>query len=101
MRAVRAVLAELQNAGIVAALDEPERGGAWQLGRPAERIAVIDVLGALRGGREPSRGDPAVSRSVEGLLAELAEGESKAAGGQTLADVLTRIPPEDAAESGG
>jgi cysteine desulfurase len=97
VRAVRAVLAELQSARIVAALDDAEKGGAWQLGRPAERIQVIDVLASLRGGREPSRGDPVISRSVEALLAELAEGESKAAGGQTLADVLTRIPSEDAA----
>ncbi len=100
VRTVRAVLAALQARRIVAALDGAEREDGWQLGRPAERIQVVDVLAALRGPREPLRGDPSVVHSVDGLLAELAEGEAKAAAGQTLADVLSHIPPSDAPPPG-
>jgi membrane protein len=93
VRTVRAVLAGLQARRIVAPLDGSERQGGWQPGRPAEQIQVIDVLAARRGPREAIRGDAGVTRSVEALLAELGEGEAKAAGGQTLADVLARIAP--------
>jgi len=49
-------------------------------------------LTALRGPREPLMGEAAVNRTVETLLAELAEGEARAAGGQSLADLLAQIP---------
>ncbi len=92
VRTVRSVLAALQARRIVVALDGSEREDSWQLGRAAERVQLLDVLAILRGPREPSRGDARVTASVESLLAELAEGEAKAAGGQTLADLLARIP---------
>jgi hypothetical protein len=53
------------------------------------------VLAALRGSREPVAGDVVVTQTVERLLAELAEGEAKAAAGQSLAQVLASIPPAE------
>jgi membrane protein len=93
VRTVRDVLRTLQQAQIVAALEGSEREDAYQLGRPAERIAVVAVLAALRGSRERLTGAAAMNRTVETLLEELAEGEAKAAGGQSLADLLAQIPP--------
>ncbi len=97
VRTIRSVVSELQESRIVATLDVSVREDGLQLGRPAERITLVDVLAALRGGRLPSRGDPALSRVVEAALGELAEAEAKAAGGQTLADLLEAVPERSAA----
>jgi membrane protein len=91
VRTVRDVLAHLERAGVVVALEPSAREGGMQLGRPAERILVTDVLWALRGSREPAHGDSQVAEGVERLLAELDEGTAKGAAGQTLGDVLDRI----------
>jgi len=58
------------------------------------------VLSALRGAREALTGDAAMNRTVETLLAELADGEARAAGGQSLADLLAQIPPQAEPASG-
>jgi membrane protein len=92
VRTVRDVLVPLQQARVVSPVELPERSDAFSLGRPAERIPVTDVLAALRGPREPLAGDAPVTGAVEELLAELREGEAKAAAGQTLADLLERVP---------
>jgi membrane protein len=97
VRTVRVVLAELQGARIVSTVGPSEKEGGLQLGRPAEDILVTDVVGVLRGLREPVRGDPVVGDIVERALAELAEGEAKAAAGQTLADLLAGVPVREAA----
>lgn len=96
VRTVRGVLAELESAGVVAAQDDPARPGGWLLRRPAERILVGDVLAALRGPREPGRGDRALAASVRALLGELAEAEAKGAGSRSLGEVLAEIPPRAA-----
>jgi membrane protein len=94
VRTVRGVLAELEAAKAVAALDPGARGRAWQLGRPAERILVADLLAALRGAREPLvGGDPALGLAVGQLLAEIDEASAKGAGGRSLADALAALPP--------
>jgi membrane protein len=93
VRTVRDVLVPLQAARIVAPVEHVERSDAFQLGRPAERIQVTDVLAALRGSREPVAGDARVSAAVEGVLAELSEGQAKAAAGRTLADLLEGLSP--------
>jgi membrane protein len=92
VRTVRDVLRHLEAAGIVAERGGPDREDDFQLGRPAETILVTDVIACLRGGREPLRGDDAVIRPVEALLAALDEGEGKGAAGQTLADLLSEVP---------
>jgi membrane protein len=93
VRTVRDVLVPLQHARIVSPVEDAQRQDGFQLGRPAERVLVTDVLAALRGSREPASGDAPVSAAVEAILAELREGEAKAAAGQSLADVLERVPP--------
>ncbi len=92
VRAVRDVLAQLQAVRIVSSVGAAGVEHAFQLGRPADRIAVTEVLAALRGPREALGGDPVISEEVERTLAELAEGESKAAEGRSLADLLEAIP---------
>ncbi len=91
VRTVRDVLVPLQNSGVVAALAGARKEGGYQLGRPAEDISIPDVIGAVRGRREAMRGDARVNETVESVLSELAEGEVKAAAGETLADLLGRI----------
>ena len=91
-RTVREILVPLGEARIVAALDDSEKESGVQLGSPADSIRVTDVLTALRGPRENTQGDPAVVESVEKLLAELGEGETKAADGRTIADLLATLP---------
>ena len=96
-RTVREILVPLQAARIVAALDESEKERGVQLGAPAETIQVTDVLSALRGARENTRGDPAVVASIETLLEELGEGAAKAAGGRTIADLVAALPSQPVA----
>ena len=93
VRTVRGVLAELEAGRLVAPLDAPERPGTWQLGRPAERILVSDVLAALRGPLELPAGDRPLAGAVAAVLGELAEAEAKGAGGRSLAEVLGEVPP--------
>jgi membrane protein len=93
VRTVRGVLADLEVGRVVAALDSSEHPGAWQLGRPAERILVSDVLAALRGPREGLAGDPPLASALASVLGELAEAEAKGAGGRSLAEVLEAVPP--------
>ncbi len=92
VRTVRDVLVPLENARIVTAIAAEEREAGWQLRRPADAIRATDVLAALRGDREPVSGDADVTRVVESLLAELAEGERKAADGATLEHLLAAVP---------
>jgi DNA-binding IscR family transcriptional regulator len=84
VRTIREILDELEGAGIVAELSDEDRAGQYQLGRPAERISVRDVLTALRGEREPLV--PAVDQvfeRIEKRLGEVVEHE-------TLADLLRK-----------
>ncbi len=97
VRTVRDVVVPLRAAGILSAATGANKEEGLQLGRPAEDVAVVDVLAALRGCREPLRGDLLVSGVVEALLDELDEGEAKAAAGQSLADLVARLAPGPAA----
>ena len=91
VRNVREVLDGLRQARIVTVLDDSVEPGGLQLARPAERIALLDVLEALRGRRELMAGEPGGTGAVETLLRELGEGEAKAACGRSLADVLAHL----------
>lgn len=89
VRSVRAILDDLEAAGLVAL-----RGGSdqdtFQLGRAAEAVSVAEVLEALRGaGGLPGTarhgdGDGAVRRAIESIEA----GMRKAVDARTLADLL-------------
>ena len=93
VRTVRDVVSQLQQAGILSGVGPEDKRDAVQLGRPAETIAVTGVLDALRGEREEPRGESQPRDLVEQVLAELREGEGKAAGGRTLGDLLAGIGP--------
>lgn len=87
VRAVRSVLEELEAAGLVAERAGDGEEESYQLGRAADRVPVTDVLHAIRGAREPLEGEPGVSASLERVMAEIAEGEARAAAGRTLEDL--------------
>lgn len=93
VRTIRQVIEQLEGAGIVAPHGEGEMG-AVQLGRPAEDVHVYDILKALRGSRDSSRGDPEILRTAEGVLSELQEDLAKGPGQATLAELLAGLPPE-------
>ncbi len=86
-RSVRSVLLELKAAGILTVRGD-ERCGELQLGRPAERISIAEILHVLRGGREVSIAEgSAVSGSVEAVLVEAKRALAEALRSRTLADL--------------
>jgi membrane protein len=86
VRTIREILQELEDAGIVSELadDDKTPPGTYQPGRPAEQIRVGDVLGALRGKREPLA--PAIDRVFD----ELEKQQRAFAESSTLADLVNR-----------
>jgi DNA-binding IscR family transcriptional regulator len=92
VRTVREVLRALEEAGIVAPSGHEDQTGGCQLGRPAEDIAILDVIGALRGTREAVAGDPEVRALVSATMLEIDEGAHQVAAGRTLADLLAKLP---------
>lgn len=93
VRVVRDVVDRLREADILAYRAEGATREALQLGKPADRIGVVDVLFALRGAREPSAGDPALAQVVEAVVSEMESDALASAAGKTLADLLQGIPP--------
>jgi membrane protein len=100
VRSARSLLTQLEGAGIVAPMEESRKEGGYLLARPAERIRVADVLGALRGQPAPQGGDRAAAAGVERVMAELAEGAGKGAAGRTIAELLVDVPPLEEAMAG-
>ena len=92
VRAVREVAHCLRDAGILIHEARDGVGEAFQLGRPAEKIGVIDVLAALRGQRERLGGDYRQAELVDTLLHEIQAGAQQAAHERTLANVLEALP---------
>ena len=90
------MLGQLQDARLVAPLDASLREGAYQLARPPDRIRVVDVLAALRGGRVRAADASELGRAVTVLLEEISEAEAKAAEDHSLADVLEGAAPAPA-----
>ena len=92
VRAVREVADRLRDAGMLIHEVRDGVGEALQLGRPAERIGVIELLAALRGQREQIGGDIRQAEAVEDLLRELEQGADRAARERSLADLLEALP---------
>jgi membrane protein len=92
VRAVREVADQLRAAGILILEARDGTVDALQLGRPAERIGVTQLLAALRGERESTGGDVRQAEVVDTLLRELEQGAERAAHERTLADVLEALP---------
>jgi len=88
VRTVRAVAAQLVDAGILSTRVDTTQEQAFQLGRPAEAISASDVLLAVRGRRKPGAGGRATAAYVEQLLDEIEGAAHKGAGDRTLAELL-------------
>lgn len=97
VRTVRDLVNRLEHDGILSERRDRDEHEGYQLGRPAERILVTDVIGCIRGQRQPIRAAAAVAQPVESLLAALSAGEVHSSAGQTVADILETIPPGDQA----
>ncbi len=87
LRTVRDVVAQLEKAGIVVPVADPEAHAVWQLARPAERIRVAQVLEARRGPRGVPLGPKDLAAQVDGVLAEL-DARHREAGTRTLEELL-------------
>jgi len=93
VRTVRNVVERLIARGIVSVRAGERSDEGLQLGRPAERIFVTEVLDAVRGERETARGDPALGGQVESLLSELDAAAAECAAERSLADLLDQSSP--------
>lgn len=97
VRVVRAVLAQLEKADIVAERSGPDERVLYALAQPADGVRVVDVLAAVRGDREvDTPPDDETGRAVERLLSDLEDAAKRGVGGRTLAELLA---VEAAAES--
>jgi membrane protein len=85
IRSVRAILADLESAGVATGAAAPEREDAFQLGRAADRIQVAEIFGALRG--ERSSALPGSGPAVGHLLAEIDRRSGEAVAELTLEDL--------------
>jgi membrane protein len=88
VRTVRDLIGKLQSAGVLVELGGEERLGTYQLGRPADRIRVADVLEALRGPRETPHAPPKLGKVVTEVFAQLDRESAGAAGARTLRELL-------------
>ncbi len=88
VRTVRAVAAQLVDAGILSTRVDATQELGFQLGRPAESITATDVLAAVRGWRKPIAGHRATGSTVAHVLDEIESAAHKGAGDSTLAELL-------------
>lgn len=94
VRAVREILDQLEDKGILSLCSVGEDGEGYRLGRPAERIRICELVEALRGDRaeiDDELRTPA-SRVVDEMIDELDRATDSFANRHTLADVLAKIP---------
>ncbi|MGH0036481.1 MAG: YhjD/YihY/BrkB family envelope integrity protein [Myxococcota bacterium] len=92
VRHVRDVLEQLERAGLVAPLAGDEREVGYNLGRPAERITLTEVLVALRGTRDHEMGPSPTGPAVDRTLDELERQVVAVADERSLADVIAGVP---------
>jgi membrane protein len=88
VRTVRAVAAQLVDAGILSTRVDGGQEVGFQLGRPAESITATDVLAAVRGRRRPIASHRATGSTVAQVLDEIEGAAHKGAGDSTLAELL-------------
>jgi membrane protein len=93
LRTVREVLRSLEEAGIVTPCGG-ESIGCYQMARPAEQVRVSDVLIALRGNATVPLGVADLSRTVNGLIAEVERAGGAVAEARSLRDLLDAAPRE-------
>ena len=92
------ILERLMAVGILAETVRGGRGHAFQLGRPADDIALADILLGLRGERRAVViGEDEVNDLVEGIIGELRGIESPFVDGRTLSDLMQNLSPREPA----
>ncbi len=91
LRTVRDVLRSLEQAEIVASCGG-EFAGCFQMARPAEQVRVSDVLLALRGNSNVPLGVADLSRTVNGVIAEVERAGGAVAEARNLRDLLGDTP---------
>lgn len=87
IRSAREILGDLERAGVAARAAPQDREDAFQLGRAADRIAVQDVLDALRGERGRALPPDAPGAALSRTLAEIDRRAAEAVADLTLADL--------------
>jgi membrane protein len=87
LRTVRDVVRALEEADILAPCGG-ESAGCVQMARPAEQVRVSDVLIALRGNATVPLGVPELSRTVNGVIAEVERASGVVAEARNLRDLL-------------
>jgi membrane protein len=92
LRTVRKVLRALESAEIVAPCGG-EHAGCYQMARPAELVRVSDVLVALRGNAYVPLRAADLSRTVNGVIAEVERAATAAGEGRNLRDLLADAAP--------
>jgi len=98
VREVNGILERLMAVGILAETVRGGRGHAFQLGRPADDIALADILLGLRGERRAVViGEDEVNDLVEGIIGELRGIESPFVDGRTLSDLMQNLSPREPA----
>ena len=98
VREVNGILERLMAVGILAETVRGGRGHAFQLGRPADDIALADILLGLRGERRAVViGEDEVNDLVEGIIGELRGLESPFVDGRTLSDLMQNLSPRELA----
>ena len=104
VRTVNGLVEKLAEAGIVSEIDAADKERVFQLGRPAENIAITDVLTAIRGSRRPveesgkdvrhasARHSNPCDVAVDRLLSSLDDAMIPVARERSLADLLADVP---------
>jgi membrane protein len=95
VRTVRDVVGQLEKAGILTPVADPDRSGVWQLARPADRVRVADVIEALRGPRETPLRPHRLAAQVEAVFAEI-DARDRESGSRTLEDLVEAGSPTGA-----
>lgn len=90
LRSVREILGELEATGILS-LCGGEHQDAYQLGRPAGKVRVADVLTALKGERHVVLGSSEIARQVNQALAEIDRAAAPVAEQKTLRDLVLEL----------
>ncbi|MBM4384138.1 MAG: YihY family inner membrane protein [Deltaproteobacteria bacterium] len=91
LRTVRDILRALEEANIVAPCGG-ESAGCFQMARPIEQVRVADVLIALRGAATVPLGVADLSRTVNGVIADVERAASVVAEARNLRDLIGDAP---------
>jgi membrane protein len=90
LRTVRDVTERLAESGILAPSGGPTPD-VFQMGRPAERVRVADVLRTLRGARDVVLGEPRLAAEARRTLEDVDAAAARVAEQRTLRDLIREL----------